>query len=268
MHGIAPESSPGAPKTSLSRPWWPSGQSGHRRAGRGQPHDTVHTDADGYQCHGDSPVECAAGGRRCHRRRRQRQKDRRGVTPGTSFILTSGTHQLFSVIPLPGDALNGQPGTVLDGEHTVLTAFKVPHGGTADGVQIIGASPSSPLVVEDYGKNSHSQVGAIQSNSQTPTPRPFQRSLAPVGGGDRQLLTGDLGVRRHGHLPVPGRVERTARGIGGGGNGVTIDQSTVSDNGLTVNRLGWEAGGIKTVASNVLIEHDTISGNGAPGIWT
>lgn len=186
---------------------------------------------------------------------------------GTSFILASGTHELFSVIPLPGDAFYGQPGTVLDGADTVLTAFKVPHGGTANDVQIIGASRASPLVIENYGRSSHSQVGAIQSNSQTPTPLYssgwWLQWVEVTGSSSRGISVSD------GMVIFQCQVVSNARlGIGGGGNGVTIDQSTVSDNGLTVNRLGWEAGGIKTVASNVLIERNTINGNGAPGIWT
>jgi parallel beta-helix repeat protein len=186
---------------------------------------------------------------------------------GTAFILASGTHEFFSVIPLPGDSFYGQAGTVLDGEHAELTAFKVPHGGTADDVQVIGASPSSPLVVEDYGKSSHSQVGAIQSNSQTPTPLYssgwWLQWVEVTGSSSRGISVSDDMVIFQCQV-----VSNARLGIGGGGNGVTIDESTVSDNGLTVNRLGWEAGGIKTVASNVLIEHNTIDGNGAPGIWT
>jgi hypothetical protein len=57
-------------------------------------------------------------------------------------------------------------------------------------------------------------------------------------------------------------------GVGGGGNGITITGSTISDNGLIVADRGWEAGGIKTVADNVLIDDNRIEGNGAPGIWT
>jgi parallel beta-helix repeat protein len=186
---------------------------------------------------------------------------------GSSFILASGTHELFSVIPLPGDAFYGQPGTVLDGEHTELTAFKVPHDGTADDVQIIGAGPSSPLVVENYGKSSHSQVGAIQSNSQTPTPLYsngwWLQWVEVTGSSSRGISVSDDMVIFQCQV-----VSNARLGIGGGGNGITIDQSTVSGNGLTVNRLGWEAGGIKTVASNVLIERNVIDGNGAPGIWT
>ena len=62
-------------------------------------------------------------------------------------------------------------------------------------------------------------------------------------------------------------IDNDRLGIGGGGNGVTIVDSVVSDNGLHVDK-GWEAGGIKTIADNVLIADDQIDGNGAPGIWT
>jgi parallel beta-helix repeat protein len=65
------------------------------------------------------------------------------------------------------------------------------------------------------------------------------------------------------------RIVGNARlGIGGGGNGITIADNVISDNGLTVGRRGFEAGGLKTIAHNVLITGNQIDGNGAPGVWT
>jgi parallel beta-helix repeat protein len=187
---------------------------------------------------------------------------------GTSFVISSGVHANFSVIPLAYDRFFAQGGAVLDGEHTVLCAFRVPRGGTANGVQVIGASRSDPLVVEDYGTSPHSQVGAIQTNSQAVLPAVYSTGwrLQWV----EVTASSSRGISLSNQMVVLGcRIVANARlGIGGGGDGITIADSTISDNGLTVAQRGWEAGGIKTIAHNVLIEDNRIQGNGAPGIWT
>jgi parallel beta-helix repeat protein len=186
---------------------------------------------------------------------------------GTAFVLATGVHGLFSVVPLDGDRFFGQPGTVLDGDHLELTAFKVPHGGTADNVQILGASQSEPLVIENYGKVAHSQVGAVQTNSQTPTPVYssgwWLQWVEVTGSSARGISLSDNMVILQCTVVGNGRL-----GIGGAGSGETIIDSTISQNGLTVGDRGWEAGGIKPTGSNVLIAQDRINGNGAPGVWT
>jgi hypothetical protein len=186
---------------------------------------------------------------------------------GTAFVLASGVHSLFSVMPLPGDRFFGQPGTVLDGGHSEVTAFKVPHGATADNVQIVGASASQPLVIQNYGRVSHSQVGAIQTNSQTPTPLYssgwWLQWLRVTGNSARGISLSDNMVIIQCTVVGNGRL-----GIGGAGSGETIIESTVSQNALAVGHRGWEAGGIKATGSHVLIAHDRIDANGAPGVWT
>ncbi len=188
--------------------------------------------------------------------------------PGTSFVIASGTHMLFSVIPQAGDRFYAQPGAVLDGAHIAITAFKPPHGATADNVAIIGSSAADPLVIEDYGKSQHSQTGAVQTNSQSPAPGVYSTGwwlqwVEVTGSSSRGIsLSNDMVVLQ---CKV---IDNDRLGIGGGGNGVTIVDSVVSDNGLHVAHKGWEAGGIKTIADNVLIADDQIDGNGAPGIWT
>jgi parallel beta-helix repeat protein len=187
---------------------------------------------------------------------------------GTAFVISSGVHVKFSVIPRAGDRFFAQRGAVLDGQRSVLCAFRVPPGGTANGVQVIGASRSDPLVVENYGMSAHSQVGAIQTNTQTVTPALYSTGwrlqwVKVTGSSSRGISLSD-------HMVVLGCqfVGNGRLGIGGGGVGITIAYSTVDDNGLTVGHRGWEAGGIKTIAHNVLIEHNVIRNNGAPGIWT
>ncbi len=191
----------------------------------------------------------------------------RHLPGGTAFVLAAGVHPLFSVMPLPGDQFFAQPGAVLDGEHAVLTAFKVPHGSTADNVHILGASESQPLIIEDYGKVPHSQVGAVQTNSQSPTPVYssgwWLQWVEVTGSSARGISLSDDMVILQCNVVGNGRL-----GIGGAGSGETIIDTTVSQNGLTVGHRGWEAGGIKATGSNVLIAHDRIDGNGAPGVWT
>jgi parallel beta-helix repeat protein len=188
--------------------------------------------------------------------------------PGTAFVISAGTHSLFSVIPQPGDRFFAQAGAVLDGAHTAITAFKPPHGGTADNVEVIGASRADPLVIENYGRSQHSQTGAIQTFSQSPAPGVYSTGwwvqwVEVTGSSSR-----GMSVSNHMVVLQCRIVDNDRLGIGGGGNGITIDDTVVSDNGIDVTRKGWEAGGIKTVADNVLIENDEIDGNGAPGIWT
>lgn len=191
----------------------------------------------------------------------------RHLPAGSAFVLASGVHPLFSVIPLDGDRFFAQPGAVLDGGHAVLTAFKVPHGGTADNVQILGASRSQPLIIENYGKVPHSQVGAVQTNSQTPIPVYssgwWLQWVEVTGSSARGIsLSNDMVVLQ---CAVVGNGRL---GIGGAGSGATIIDTTISQNGLAVARRGWEAGGIKATGANVLITRDRINDNGAPGIWT
>jgi hypothetical protein len=191
----------------------------------------------------------------------------RHLPGGTAFVLAAGVHPLFSVIPLPGDQFFAQPGAVLNGEHAVLTAFKVPHGSTADNVHVVGASASQPLVIENYGKVPHSQVAAVQTNSQSPTPIYssgwWLQWVEVTGSSARGISLSDDMVILQCNVTGNGRL-----GIGGAGTGQTIIDTTVSQNGLTVGHRGWEAGGIKATGSDVLIAHDRISGNGAPGVWT
>jgi hypothetical protein len=191
----------------------------------------------------------------------------RHLPADSAFVLAAGVHPLFSVMPLPGDQFFAQPGAVLDGEHAVLTAFKVPHAGTADDVHVLGASESQPLVIENYGKVAHSQVGAVQTNSQSPAPVYssgwWLQWVEVTGSSARGISLSDDMVILQCNVVGNGRL-----GIGGAGSGETIIDTTVSQNGLTVGHRGWEAGGIKATGSNVLIAHDRIDGNGAPGVWT
>ena len=188
--------------------------------------------------------------------------------PGSAFLLTTGLYSEFTVVPKSDDSFYAQSGVVLDGDNQINSAFKDPLGQPVGGVRIIGPSTKSPLVIEDYGTKSHSQIAAVQSNTQSASGTAYSDgwrlqwlevtdNMARGISLSNQMLVIQCVVTDNGRL-----------GIGGGGNGVTIADSTVDDNGVNVAHKGWEAGGIKTVAHNVLIERNTIAGNGAPGVWT
>jgi parallel beta-helix repeat protein len=187
---------------------------------------------------------------------------------GASFLLTTGLYNGFTVIPKANDRFYAQPGVIVDGGNRLVSAFRGPPGGTVDDVELIGASHTDPLVIQHYGTKSHSQIAAVQTSSQT--------SAGPVYGSGWRLqwveVTNNLarGVSLSDQMVVVDcDISSNGRlGIGGGGTGVTMAGDVVNDNGVGVSQRGWEAGGIKTVAHNVLIDDNTISGNGAPGIWT
>jgi parallel beta-helix repeat protein len=188
--------------------------------------------------------------------------------PGTAFVLAAGVHPTFSVVPRARDRFFARPGAVLDGEHATVSAFTVPPGGSVNDVEVIGARSNQPLVIENYGTSPTSQVAAVQTSGQNAAGPRYSSGwrlqwLEVTTSSSRGIsLSNDMVV-------LTCRVINNARlGIGGGGNGITIDDNTISDNGLSVARRGWEAGGVKTVASNVLIVDNQIAGNGAPGVWT
>lgn len=190
------------------------------------------------------------------------------LPPGTSFEISTGTHSGFSVEPKSDDRFYAAPGAVLNGLSVLPSAFSETRATAADDVVIVGPSKAEPLVIENYGNGQGAQIGAIQA-------LPAKHAPAGLGSGWRlQWLdvteNGSRGVSITSGMTIY-QCQVTANGrlgIGGGGTGVTIEGSVVSSNGVNATRKGFEAGGIKTVASQVVIAHNTIAGNGAPGVWT
>lgn len=192
--------------------------------------------------------------------------------PGTSFLIESGVHPGFSVVPLSGDRFYAQAGAVLDGEQTTTEAFagvskKIP----SDDVGIIGQSLASPLIIENYTDRGQSQIGTIDTASRLigPNGEPIQSSgwqlryLEVTASYSRGITLSNGMVLMDCLVTGNGRL-----GIGGGGTGIRIEDNTITDNGIGVSRPGFEAGGIKTVGDDVLITDNSITGNGAAGIWT
>jgi parallel beta-helix repeat protein len=183
-------------------------------------------------------------------------------------VITSGVHEEFTATVKTGDRFYAQRGAILDGEYLVVSAFRVPFGEAADDVEVIGSDPMHPLVVENYGKSHHSQIGSIQTNTRT------QLGVIYSNGWRLQSVevtrSASRGISLSNGMTISqcSIIDNDRLGIGGGGVGITIVHDTVSDNGNAVTQRGWEAGGIKTVGQDVVIEHNSIVGNGAPGIWT
>jgi hypothetical protein len=186
----------------------------------------------------------------------------------SAFVLAAGVHTQFSVVPKSGDRFYGAPGAVLDGSGGIQSAFSETRARAAQDVVIVGASATHPLVVQNYGSTTSPQFGAIQA-------LPARHSSSTLGSGWRlQWLDVTQNAARgisisSGMTIYQCRVTGNGRlGIGGGGTGIEIEDDIVSTNGVNVLRTGFEAGGIKTVADDVVIAHDRISDNGAPGVWT
>jgi len=201
---------------------------------------------------------------------------------GTAFVLSAGVHHAFSVDPRAGDRFYARTGAVLDGDGVVESAFGVRPGQPVDDVSVIGPSSRRPLVIEDYGTSQHSQIGTIQTSA---SPLPSTSATTSTGTASRPTAlpssgwwlqglevtaSASRGITLSDHMTVLAcTVTGNDRlGIGGAGHGITIEDDTVSNNGNLVGNRGWEAGGIKTVATDVVIAHDTIADNGAPGVWT
>jgi hypothetical protein len=187
---------------------------------------------------------------------------------GSAFVLNSGVHLGFSVVPKSGDHFYAQVGAVLDGEHQVVSAFHITPRAIANDVVITGPSAESLLVIRNYGSNPQSQIGAVQPSTQvkgivTRAAGWMLQFLDVEADSSRGLSLADSMTIANSHVEANGRL-----GIGGGGSGITIVNDVISDNGVEASRKGFEAGGIKTVGHDVDIRQDQLLDNGAAGVWT
>ena len=134
---------------------------------------------------------------------------------------------------------------------------------------IIGHSSSNPLIIADYGSGPDSQIGAVQTSSGAGKTTAV-RSSGWVLQWVEVTRSASRGISLSDDMTIFGcRIVFNGRlGIGGGGTGITISHSVISENGIDATRQGWEAGGVKTVGSRVKVEDDVINGNGAAGVWT
>lgn len=192
--------------------------------------------------------------------------------PGTTFVIASGTHADFHVVPKDGDTFVGQPGAVLDGMGSTtdaFAAFSSPSGPADDNVTIQGAGPSALLAVQGYSEGGNQQLGAVHPLIGTPSGDRYGagwtlRWLEVADNYSRGLTTADgmtidgCWVHDNGLL-----------GIGGNGSSIQVLNSVISHNDTTANITYGEFGGVKISGANGLVlKGDSILGNIGPGVWT
>jgi parallel beta-helix repeat protein len=181
-------------------------------------------------------------------------------TAGTTYIVKAGTHlRNFSVQPKSGDKFCGEPGAVLDGGRSLVSAFS---GGatkvTLDSIKVI-----------NY--NSGWQGAAIQ-------PQPdasgwVVRNVSALHNFWAGLLVAD-GMRiLGGHYN-----DNDQLGIGGyAATGVVLDgldndPATLDGPELARNHTlhascGWESGGMKWIVGQVTIRNAYVHDNDCKGLW-
>jgi hypothetical protein len=189
--------------------------------------------------------------------------------PGTTFWIAAGAHLGFSVHPKTGDQFRGAPGAILEGGHTVISAFSVTARSMADDVAITGSAADSPLTITGYGKDPRSQVGAIQPSTTAAGVGVIRANgwkvedVSVTDDASRGISLSDGMTIEDSQVEDNGRL-----GIGGGGSDITISHDVISDNGIDASDPGFEAGGIKTVGDDVTVSDDVLRGNGTSGVWT
>ncbi|HLN16949.1 MAG TPA: right-handed parallel beta-helix repeat-containing protein [Acidimicrobiales bacterium] len=204
---------------------------------------------------------------------------------GTTFILASGTHTNFSVVPKARDGFTSQPGTVLDGGGTVPVAFTVDtHFANEGGVTISGASSDDPLVIENYdqydcGCSDPYTLGVVnpRCNCTSHSGSATNWSLTDVEITDSATLGLEIA---DGMAVNDGTIDGNGTaGLGGSdnldtlGKGVLIENSDISSNGPPPGDLCPQAtacAGIHLAGSevkNVSLVNDTVDGNNGVGVW-
>jgi parallel beta-helix repeat protein len=175
---------------------------------------------------------------------------------GTTFVLKAGRHPGHSVRPKDGMTFVGEPGAVLDGEHTTRFAFH----GAAGNVTIRG------LVIEHYAPGA--QMGAVKAGDHDRDDGTWGWVVERCeiryndGGGIR---TGHRMQILHNHIHHNSQI-----GIVGVGDDILVEGNEIAYNNFEREyRYGWEAGGTKFVKTRRLVVRDNWSHhNWGPGLWT
>jgi parallel beta-helix repeat protein len=184
----------------------------------------------------------------------------------TAFVISSGVHDLFSVMPKSGDSFYAQPGAVLDGDGSTPSAFAAfGNDGEADDVTVVGASSNQLLVIENYNDGQEAQLGTVQTGQSKVWASGWRLQWVDIADSYSRSISTSNGMVIVGcYIHDSGRL-----GIGGGGSNIVIEGNAIDDNGFNVPPdTVQEAGGIKTVAQDITIVGNSIENNDAPGIWT
>lgn len=184
---------------------------------------------------------------------------------GTTFVITSGDHFGFRVMPKPGDTFMGEQGAVLDGGGLAANAFYV-NSSLPGNVTIEGAGPSELMVVTNYLDNTQAQTGSIQpTNGSSNRAKNWVLQWIEVAGSYSRGVTVSDNMVVNGCL-----IDHNGRlGIGGIGNNVLIENSQIAYNNTQNVTSGFEEGGAKLSGTSGLVVQDNyIHDNTGPGLWT
>ena len=134
---------------------------------------------------------------------------------GTSFVLLSGKHELFSVVALAGDRFFAQAGTVLDGGHVEADRVQgAPRGHSRRrrGRRLEPVPPAADRELRQEPAFPDRRGADEQPDARSAAV--LDRVVAPVGRSHGELVTRRLGVGRHGDPPVHHRGQRAPRDRG------------------------------------------------------
>jgi parallel beta-helix repeat protein len=168
---------------------------------------------------------------------------------GTTFIIKAGTHLGQQVIPKNGDSFIGEPGAILDGQHTATYAFGM--GGKE--VTVRG------LVIENYA--APLQKGAIQPGNESwrwllENNEIRLNSGGGIGAGSGWVVRGNY-VHHNGQI-----------GVFGAGDDILFEGNEIAFNNTDNIDSGWEAGGSKFVwTRNLILRNNYVHDNQGPGLW-
>jgi parallel beta-helix repeat protein len=178
---------------------------------------------------------------------------------GTTYLLKTGTHLQQSVIPKSGDRFIGEPGTMLDGQHTARYAFAkgvapYPSNVTIKGLTITGYVPAF-------------QRGAIDAGGYPPS----EGTTGWVIDSNEVSFNAEYGIRiGNSTLITNNNVHHNERlNIGGSGNNTTIVSNEISfGNYLKINDTNFEAGGTKfTYTDGLVLRNNYVHDNVGAGLW-
>jgi len=170
---------------------------------------------------------------------------------GSTYLIEAGTHlRNFSVEPKSGDHFCGEPGAVLDGGHSLKSAFS----GGASGVTL------DSVTVQNYA--SDFLGAAIQ-----PEPHAADwvvRNVSALHNGYAGMLLADGMQVLGGHFN-----DNDQTGIGGNATSqpVLLDGVELARNHALHAPCNWDGGGMKWDEGPVTVRNSYVHDNDCRGLW-
>jgi parallel beta helix pectate lyase-like protein len=186
---------------------------------------------------------------------------------GTTFTIATGRHGGWSVQPLAGDVFIGQPGAILDGDHTTAQAFFTQ---STNDVTVEGTT-AGDLLVEDYTDGNTTMTTVEPGLADKTSGWVFKYLEVANNIGEGIGLSSNKMIVEHCYVHDNGQL-----GMGGAGTGSTVEYNTVDHNGYQlVAPAGFESGGVKTEAGlrtanapPTYFEYNKIDDNATVGFHT